>query len=227
SWSEKLLIGEAVIQAEEIVEIHRPNPDAFAELKRSGLVGQSRSGRLRVERRNRGARLAGAWANVEEAPVDFAVEAGIQPFVERLHRASTHDRLSHAVEGSARKCGSRTQAEVRELVEGDRLDIQIENRMFRKLAQNARLLFSFCSEATPDRLLVRIDELKIETRAPRSVNRTDSVRVPANPPVIRGLGIEVGEARSKSVLGSDAAHGNMQRLPSEEFLSTREDFESP
>src|SRR5207245_651478 len=135
---------------------------------------------------------------VHKTAVDFAVEAGMQPFVERLHRAAAHDRLSHSVEGAARKCGSRTQAEVRELVQGDRLDIQIENRMFRKLAENARLLLSFCSEATPDRLLVRIDELKIETRAPRSVNRTDGVRVPANPPVIRGLVIEVGEARPKS-----------------------------
>src|SRR5713226_8104566 len=140
---EKLLIGEAVIQAEEIVEIHRPNPNAFAELKRSRLAGQSRSGRLRVERCNRGARLAGAWTNVDKTAVDFAVEAGMQPFVERLHRAAAHDRLGHAIEGAARKCGSRTQAEVRELVKGDRLDIQIENRMFRKLAENARLLFFF------------------------------------------------------------------------------------
>src|SRR5260370_25037782 len=29
SWSEKLLIGKAVVQAEEIVEIHPPNPNAF------------------------------------------------------------------------------------------------------------------------------------------------------------------------------------------------------
>src|SRR4029077_8843308 len=81
--------------------------------------------------------------------------------------------------------------------------------------------------ATPDRLLARIDGLEIETRAPRCVDRTDGVRVPANPPVLSGLVTEVCEPRSKSILWSNAAHGDVHWLPREEFLGTREKFESP
>jgi hypothetical protein len=38
--------------------------------------------------------------------------------------------------------------------------------------------------------------------------------------------VEVRESGSKSVLWSDAAHGDMHGLPGEEFLGARKQFES-
>src|SRR6266850_3088497 len=96
------------------------------------MGSQARSGGFRVERSDRGAWLSGAWANVHEAAVDFAIEAGVQPFVEGLYRTATHDSLSHTVESAARECGRRPQAEIGKFVERDRLSVQIENWMFRE-----------------------------------------------------------------------------------------------
>src|SRR5258707_3070245 len=93
SGREKLLIGKVVVQAQKIVEVHRPNANAFAELNRSRLAGQTWSGRLGIESSDGWTGFACSRAKANKAAVDFAVNAGIQPLVERLHRASNHDRL--------------------------------------------------------------------------------------------------------------------------------------
>src|SRR5882724_2188595 len=73
---------------------------------------------------------------------------------------------------------------------------------------------------------MRIHKLEIEPSAPGAVDGADSIGVPCNPPIVRGLVVEVGEASSKSVLWSDAAYGVMHGFPSEEFLGTRKNLES-
>src|SRR6266567_4614430 len=117
SRGEELLVSKVVVQAQKIVEVHGPNANAFAELNCSGLAGQARSGRFGVESSDGWTGLARGRAKADKAAVDFAVKAGIQPLVEGLHRASTHDGLRHSIEGAACRSGGRTQTKVGELVQ--------------------------------------------------------------------------------------------------------------
>src|SRR5258708_7983530 len=87
SGREELLIGKVVVQAQKIVEVHRPNSNAFAELNCSGLAGQTWSGRLGIESSDGWTRFACSRAKANKAAVEFAIEAGIQSFVEGRYSA--------------------------------------------------------------------------------------------------------------------------------------------
>jgi hypothetical protein len=70
-----------------------------------------------------------------------------------------------------------------------------------------------------------IDELDVKAGAPGPIDRTDSVRIPVNPPVVRGLVTEVGDSSPESVLRGDVADSNMHGLSGEEFLRTGKNLE--
>src|SRR5260370_38216481 len=101
SGREKLLIGKVVVQAQKIVEVHRPNANAFAELNRSRLAGQTWSGRLGIESSDGWTGFACSRAKANKAAVDFPVNGAIQPAEARVHRPGPHLVLRHSIEGTA------------------------------------------------------------------------------------------------------------------------------
>src|SRR5215472_1327419 len=65
-----------------------------------------------------------------------------------------------------------------------------------------------------------MDKLQVQARAPRAVNRTNRVRIPARAPTLCRLVPQKSQARAETVLRSDAAYGDMNRLSGEQFFRT-------
>src|SRR5258708_5234911 len=131
----KMFRWKIVVLGQENVEVHQRNANAFAELNRSRLAGQTWSGRLGIESSDGWTGFACSRAKANKAAVDFAVNAGIQPLVERLHRASTHDGLRHSIEGTACRSGRRTQTTEGDLVQRNRLRVQIDDGVLREFRE--------------------------------------------------------------------------------------------
>jgi hypothetical protein len=69
-----------------------------------------------------------------------------------------------------------------------------------------------------------MDELQISACAPGTVNRADSVCIPACSPIVRSFVAEIGNAGAEAVLWGDASDSDVQRMAGEKLLSAVGNF---
>ncbi len=89
---------------------------AFAQLKESRLIRQSRSRHVGEQRSDQRGSLSGSVADIDKASVDFSRQRKIQsadrrPLVDRFDRAAADNRLSHAEDRFVRESSVISQTE--------------------------------------------------------------------------------------------------------------------
>src|SRR5580693_2739732 len=202
-WREVLLKFSQIIEfkiSEDGFDAH-----AFAQLKESRLIRQSRRRNVGEQRSDQRSSLSGSVADIDKTSVDFSRQRKIQsadrrPFGNRFDCAAADNRLSHAEDRFVRDSSVISQTEEEQLIEGNGLRVNIENgvgmyEIFGWLRHGNRLLRWRASVGRRsddlDRAFLRMrraDDRHVPACSPSAACRTNGIEIPTQPPVLGVLG---------------------------------------